>query len=103
MSSDAVHGGSPALFYQLGLMDYQQGKTLLVSPSIYGLADPIQGTAISIMHISYSLLGIDSDLEDKVRMRVIGKYVKEIGPLAVSVQKKIKERRGQVARMLAQS
>jgi Family of unknown function (DUF5677) len=88
MSSNAVHGGSRALFYQLGLEDNRQGKTLLAGPTDFGLADPIQGTAISLNQISCSLLGLESDVEDIISMFIMGRYVKEIGPIAVSIKNK---------------
>lgn len=91
MSSNAVHGGSRALFYQLGLPDHRQGKALLAGPTNLGFADPIQGTAISLNQISCSLLGLESDVEDIIAIRIMEKYLDEIGPIAVSVQKKIEK------------
>jgi uncharacterized protein DUF5677 len=91
MSSNAVHGGSRALFYQLGLVDHRKGKALLAGPTNFGLADPIQGTAISLNQISCSLLGLESDVGDIIAMFIMGKYVKEIGPIAVSIQKQIEK------------
>jgi hypothetical protein len=91
MSSNAVHGGSRALFYQLGLPEYRQGKTLLAGPTNLGLADPIQGTAISLNQISCSLLGLESDVEDIIAMRIMEKYLDEIGPVAVGIQKQIEK------------
>jgi hypothetical protein len=91
MSSNAVHGGSHALFYHLGLVDHRQGRTLLVGPTNFGLADPIQGTAISLMQISCCLLRLESDVEDIIAMFIMGKYVKDIGPTAVRIQKQIEK------------
>lgn len=91
MSSNAVHGGSRALFYQLGLHKYRQGKTLLAGPTNLGLADPIQGTAISLNQISCSLIGLEPDIKDIIAMRIMEKYLDEIGPISVSVQKQIEK------------
>ena len=93
LSSDAIHGGSRG-FYRLGLM--RQGGLLLVGPSNYGLVDPLQNTAISLTHVTSCLLDIKPTFEDIVAMLAMNNYVKQIGPAAVKIQKKIeeKEKRG---------
>jgi hypothetical protein len=89
MSSNAVHGGSLALFFQLELVDRRRGKVLLAGPTNFGLADPLQGAAISLSQISVSLLRLDADVQDIMAMFIMGKYVDEIGPIAVKTQKQI--------------
>ena len=64
---------------------------MLAGPTNLGFADPIQGTAISLNQISCSLLGLESDVEDIIAIRIMEKYLDEIGPIAVSVQKKIEK------------
>jgi hypothetical protein len=75
MSSIAVYGGSHALFFHLGLVDSLQGKILLVGPTNFGLADPLQGVAISLIQITVNLLHLDSDVQDIMAMFIMGKYV----------------------------
>jgi len=88
LSSNSVHGGARG-FYRLGLMDKWQDKILLAGASNYGLADPLQNTAISLLHVSVSLLAIEPDFDSIVQMQVIDKYVKEIGLISVKIQKQI--------------
>ena len=88
LSCNAVHGG-PRGFYRLGLMDNRQHELHLVGPSNYGLADPIQNAAISLMHATICLLSIESDFESIMQMHIMNDYVNKIGPAAVKVQKAI--------------
>ncbi|MFQ5821698.1 MAG: DUF5677 domain-containing protein [Candidatus Heimdallarchaeota archaeon] len=90
LSCDSVHGGSKG-FYRLGLMDNYQDKVLLVGPSNYGLADPMQNTAISLLHIIICLLSLEPDFESIIQMQVMNNYVNEIGPKAVKIQKEIEK------------
>ncbi len=85
LASNAVHGGARG-FYRLCLMDESQDKLHLVGPSNYGLADPIQNTAISLLHVTICILGIEPDFESIIQMHVMNSYVDEIGPKAVEIQ-----------------
>ena len=88
LSCDSVHGGAKG-FYRLGLMPEIQDKVLLAGPSNYGLADPIQNTAMSLSHITVCLLNLKPDFETIIQMQVIISYVTEICKKAVKVQKSI--------------
>jgi hypothetical protein len=77
LSSGAVHGGSQG-FFRLGLNDEYQDKVLLVGPSIFGLADPLQNTAISLNQVTCSILGLKTDYENIILAKVIDSYVKQI-------------------------
>lgn len=90
LSCDSVHGGAKG-FYRLGLMDDYQDKILLVGASNYGLADPLQNTAISLLHISICLLNLEPDFESKIQMQVMNNYISEIGIKAVNIQKQIEK------------
>ena len=90
LSCDNIHGGSKG-FYRLGLMDKWQNKILLAGASNYGLADPLQNTAISLLHVSVSILTIEPDFESITQMQVMTFYVQEIGPVAVKIQKQIEK------------
>ena len=70
-------------------MDNWQNKILLIGPSNYGLADPLQNTAISLMHITNCILSLEPDFESLLNMHVISNYVKTIGEKAVKIQKNI--------------
>jgi len=90
LSCDSVHGGSKG-FYRLGLMNNYQDKVFLVGASNYGLADPMQNAAISLLHITICLLNSEPDFESIIQMQVMNNYVNEIGPKAVKIQKEIKK------------
>lgn len=91
MSSTAVHGGSKALLHSLALMKHKRNKLLLVGPSNYGLADPIQTTSRSLMFSTMSLLTLKPDLEDSIALSVLSKYASKIGRESVEVQKQIEK------------
>ena len=61
-SSNSVHGGAKG-FYRLGLMKSSQDKMLLAGATNYGLADPLQNTAISLLHVNICLLNLKPDFE----------------------------------------
>jgi len=90
LSCDAVHGG-PKGFFRLGLMDIYQNKILLAGASNYGLADPIQNTAISLFQITVCLLNLEPEFEDLIKMYVMDSYVNEIKEKAVNIQKEIEK------------
>lgn len=85
LACDSLHGGSKGL-YSLGLMDKYQNKILLVGPSNYGLADPLQNTAISLLHTSICILNLEPDFESLLQMNIMSNYVKFIGEKAASIQ-----------------
>lgn len=89
-SSAKVHGSSRGL-RSMGLMDKEQNAILIVGPSNYGLADPLQNTAISLMHVSICLLNLCPDLESITQMKIIQYFVDEIGEKAVEIQKEIEK------------
>lgn len=90
LSSDAVHGGAKG-FYRLGLMEYEQNKILLLGASNYGLAEPIQNTAISLLHVSMCLLMLEVDFESLIQMNVMRMYMDEINLKATEVQAEIEK------------
>jgi hypothetical protein len=90
LSCDSVHGGAKG-FYRLGLMDDYQNKILLAGASNYGLADPLQNTAISLLHITICLLNLEPDFESITQMQIMMNYTSEIGIKSVSIQKQIEK------------
>ena len=89
LSCSHVHGGSGG-FYSLGLIN--QDELLLIGSSNYGLADPVQNSAISIHQITVNLLNIFPDFEGVISMGVMQLFVDRISASAINVQKGIKER-----------
>ena len=90
LACDSVHGDAKG-FYRLGLIDDYQDKILLVGASDYGLADPMQNTAISLLHITICLLSLNADFKSIIQMQVMNNYVNEIGIKAASAQKQIEK------------
>jgi hypothetical protein len=90
LSSAHIHGSSRGL-YSLGLMNDFQNKILSVGASNYGLADPLQNAAISLMHVTNCLLTFEPDFESITIMRINQYFIEEIGTKAVEVQKVIEK------------
>ena len=90
LSSNSVHGGAKG-FYRLGLMDNYQDKILLTGSSNYGLADPLQNTAVSLLHITICLLNVEPNFKSIIQMQVMNNYINEIGIKAVDVQRQIEK------------
>jgi uncharacterized protein DUF5677 len=89
-SSNNIHGGARG-FYHMGLMNSRQKKILLVGPSNYGLADPIQYTSISLLQVTANLLHIEIDYDSLVKLKCIDNLVHQINPRAVRIQKEIEK------------
>lgn len=91
LSSAHIHGNSRG-FYTLGLRNDFQNKILSIGASNFGLADPIQNTAISLMHITNSLLRFKPDFESLTQMKINELFIKEIGTKSVKIQEGIEKR-----------
>lgn len=90
LSCTSVHGGSGG-FYRVGLMEDWQDKVLLVGSTNYGLAGPLQNTALSLLQITICLLNLEPDFETIIQMQVMKSYIKEIGIKTINVQKQIEK------------
>ncbi len=62
-----------------------------MGPSIYGLADPIQSTVISLINITVCLLFLNPDFEGLITVQVMQSFSKNICEKAVSIQKVIED------------
>jgi hypothetical protein len=69
LASYNVHANPKAVFYRLGLSN--QKEILLAGPSNTGLADPANGTALSICQITTSLLLHETNLDRLVASRAL--------------------------------
>jgi len=88
LSSNAIHSG-PRGFFRLGLI--HQNEMLLAGASNFGLADPLQNTAISLSQVSVFLLTVEPSLEDLLKAEAIGSYSHRIGMAATRRQKRIEK------------
>ena len=73
-----VHGGARALFFRFGLRYDGDENFLLTGSSINGLANPVQNTAYSLLHITAALLTYDVNLDYLVALKVLFKLEEEI-------------------------
>jgi hypothetical protein len=86
MASHNVHANPKGVFFKLGL--YQEGQDILLAgPSNIGLADPGQGTALSLAQITSTLLCLETNIDTLVICDILMTLVDEIGKEFVSVQK----------------
>lgn len=88
-SNNQLHGGSKGL-HRLGLVQKQQKEVLLTGPTDFGLADPIQNTVYCLMVINATYLDSKFNIENKLKLNVLHKFTKDIGPEAVTIQKELK-------------
>ena len=65
LASHNVHANPKGVFHKLGLFSWER-DLLLAGPSFAGLADPGQGTAISLMQITTTLLTSDQPNLDRL-------------------------------------
>ena len=100
-AANSLHGGAKG-FFSLGLMTGRE-KRWLIGASNWGLADPLQNTAISLVHITNCLINLNPELDTVVLMPIFGEYVKKIGKTAVQVQKEIKKDEIKIAKLYKRS
>jgi hypothetical protein len=70
-------------------MDDYQEKVLLCGTSDYGLADPLETTAISLFYATLCLLNLEPDYESIFQLQIMKSFVDRIGPLAVEIQREL--------------
>ena len=70
LASNNVHANPKGVFYRLGLSHLNKG-ILLAGPSNTGLADPANGTALSICQITTSLLLHETNLDRLVASKAL--------------------------------
>ena len=87
-----VHSGPKGIKFRLGLIqNSSMGPIILAGPSNFGLADPGQGMAISLVQITTRLLTIRPTMERLITIMAIQKLVDEICAAFVEVQSQIEE------------
>lgn len=85
MASNAVHSGAKG-FYRLGLSEDLQESFLLTGPSAYGLADPLQNSAMSLLHITLSVLNLSPDFNSALNMKAMFEWSIEIPTLVAQIE-----------------
>ena len=84
MACHNVHAGPKGVFFRLGLSP-GHARILLAGPSDAGLADPAQGTAISLDQITTTLLSTKPSVDSLVVSRLLMKLAGEVGREALEV------------------
>ena len=102
MASHAVHAGPHGVLFRLG---HPQGARVapLSGPSLMGLCDPLDATAISLMHATFAFFqsvrqvdreSVESNVEHTARIKYISKLGKHVSELASRAQDRVERRYG---------
>lgn len=89
MASHNVHANPKGVFFKLGLMD--ESEVILAGPSDYGLADPGQNTALSLVQVTTALLSLDVNFDTAMAQELLLRLSHEIGQEFVTVQRELEE------------
>ena len=87
MASYNVHANPKGIKFRLGLSD--GANILLAGPSNYGLVDPAQGIAISILQITILLLNMKANIDSIVMGKILMKFVEDIKEAFMSIKIKM--------------
>ncbi|HEY3294150.1 MAG TPA: DUF5677 domain-containing protein [bacterium] len=87
LASNNVHAKSRGVFHRLGVMHGYD--LLLTGPSNFGLADPGQCMALSLLHVTTALGSVDPTVESVIFMKMMQLMCTEISHEFVAVQKQI--------------
>jgi hypothetical protein len=87
MASHNVHANPKGAFFKLGLLN--ETDLLLAGPSTFGLADPGQATALSLVQAATNLLSLDTTLDGVVLLKIMMALSVEIGEMFVAIQKEL--------------
>lgn len=92
MACHNIHSGSMGIKFTLGLVQNSSKDSLLLAgPSNFGLADPGQGMAISLLQINTCLLTLRPTLDLLITIKAMQKLVDELCLAFCTVQSQIEE------------
>ncbi len=92
MANHPVHAGPKGNYHNLGLMDSDQGKILLVGQSDAGLADPGSNMVVSLQYMNKALLTSRPNVENNAFLYVMGLLLEEINKELLNVDTLLKEK-----------
>ncbi len=81
-----VHAGASRLFYNLGVLD-EKAVGIHAGPSSFGIAGPIDQTALTMSQITTRLLNLSSSIDNIVFMNIIDKLNNDIRSLLIKSSK----------------
>lgn len=87
LASHNVHANPKGIFFKLGLIE--ETGLLLAGASNYGLADPGQGTALSLLHVTCALNQLHPTFDGIVVVKILQDLCDEIGEAFVSAQRQV--------------
>jgi hypothetical protein len=88
LASHNVHANPKGIFFKLGLVE--ETGLLLAGASNYGLADPGQNTALSLLHVTVALNQLRPTLDGMVVVKILQELCDEVAEAFVRVQRQIK-------------
>lgn len=87
LASHNVHANPKGIFFKLGLIE--ETGLLLAEASNYGLADPGQNTALSLLHVTCALNQLHPTFDGIVVLKILQDLCDEIGEAFVSAQRQV--------------
>lgn len=90
-ASQHTHGQHRPARAQLGTSERDE-PVFLIGPSNSGLVDPMQMVAMSLTHVTASLLLSQPNVDRTVAVHVLIKMSDELGPLALKIERETLER-----------
>lgn len=90
MASHNVHANPRGVFYKLGLLPSTE-NVLLAGPSVLGLAEPGQGTALALVQITTSLVTIRPNLDGLVWSNALLRLAQEAGRAFWEIQQRMEK------------
>jgi hypothetical protein len=87
MASHNIHANPKGVFFKLGLLN--ETDILLAGPSNFGLADPGQATALSLVQVTTSLLNLDTTLDGVVLLKTMIVLCTEISETFVAIHNEL--------------
>ncbi len=103
MANHNVHPNAHAAFFKLGLADVHRGEVLLTGPSTLGLADPGHGVALSLTHITASLVSLNPSIDQAVALIIVNALQKETGEAFLRAHKEAETIAPQIDRQMSAS
>jgi hypothetical protein len=75
-ASHNVHANPKGIFFKLGLIE--ESEMILAGPSNFGLADPGQNAALSLLHVSTTLMMLHPTVDSIVALKIMSDLTAEI-------------------------
>ncbi len=89
-SCNFVHGG-PRGLNSSGMLNWNAQNILLVGPTNYGLTDPMQNSAISLLQITSCLSVLKPNLEVAIFSKIMDLYITTLQNESIKIQKQIEK------------